>query len=72
MQQGGNDNVGASVGRLGDQVGDFDQMVEVGLRCLALASLVCVLSCGEIGRVHDCNDVIHSDLPIDKNVGGQT
>jgi hypothetical protein len=27
MQQGGNDNVGASVGRLGDQVGDFGDRV---------------------------------------------
>jgi len=72
VQQSRNDNVSASVGCIGYQVGDFDQMVQVGLRSVALTSLVCVLSCGELGRLHDCNDVIHSDLAIDKNVGIQT
>jgi hypothetical protein len=52
-----------------DQVGDFDQMVAVGLRRLAFASLRCVLSCGEVGCFHDRNDIVHSDLPIDENVG---
>ena len=50
----------------------LDQMVQVGLRSLALTSLICVLSCGEIGRLHDRYDVIHSDLSIDWNVGVQT
>lgn len=60
VQQCGDDDVRTPVDGLCNQTGDFDQMVEVRLRFLALPLLLRMFARSEVGRSHDRDDVIHS------------